>query len=83
MNIQSLFIFLSYFTVSQQSFIRNPFIRQNIRKNETLEHVIINKRDENYKKVSVLSRRDLITLAQIWFTITMFTFPVVTFPYQN
>jgi hypothetical protein len=83
MNIYSLFIFLSYFTVSHQSFIRNPFIRQDNRKNNTLEHVIINKRDENYKKVSVLSRRDLITLAQIWFTITLFTFPVVTFPYQN
>ena len=83
MNIYSLFIFLSYFTVSQQSFIRNPFIRQNIRKNETLEYVIVNKKNEDYKKVNVLSRRDLITLAQIWFTITMFTFPVVTFPYQN
>ena len=83
MNIQRLFIFLSYFTVSQQSFIRNPFIRQNNRKNNTLEYAVINKREENYKSVNILSMCDLITLAQIWFAITVFTFPVITFPYKN
>jgi len=25
-----------------------------------------------------LNRRDLLTLAQIWFTITMFTFPILS-----
>ena len=79
MNIQRLFIFLSYIAVSQQSFIRNPFIRQSNRKNNTLEYVVMNKRE---KHVNALSRNDLFTLLQIWITITLFTFPVVAYPWD-
>ena len=80
MLIHKLFFLFTCVSLSTQSFIRNPFIRPN----NTMKLNITNDKDRGHSNVrdvvksQRLNRRDLLTLAQIWFTITMFTFPILS-----
>jgi hypothetical protein len=83
MLINKLFFLLTCLSLTEQSFIRNPFIRPN----NTMKMNITNdkyrgcalvEKEQNVLKSQKLNRRDLLTLAQIWFTITMFTFPILS-----
>lgn len=80
MLINKLFFLLTCLSLTEQSFIRNPFIRPN----NIMKLNITNDKDRGHSDVRAvvksqkLNRRDLLTLAQIWLTVTMFTFPILS-----
>jgi len=83
MLVHKLFFLFTCVSLSTQSFIRNPFIRPNttnklnITNDKDRRHLLVEK-ERDVVKSQKLNRRDLLTLAQIWFTITMFTFPILS-----
>jgi len=77
---KKLLLFLSYISLSSQFFMTPRFILP-FQNNTTTQYYSSLSRCKEYETAP--KRNDALTIFKVWATITVFTFPIISFPFHK